>query len=391
MDDDMSTAYINRRIVDWAIKRLGQSVEELATSSLTAENINAWVSGDRLPTEAQAEALSERLRVPYLVLFLDSPPDIDSVDVPDLRSVGSKTVVSPSINFIETLNDVLLRQDWYRERQKESHAKPLAYIGRFGLGDPPEEIAADMRAVLRAERPARNELEDWEEFTRRLILTAEDAGVLVMRSGCVGHATSRPLDVKEFRGFALSDPLAPVVFVNSQDARAAQNFTLAHEFAHLWLNQSGVSNVDMRTGPSSIRNQIEIVCNQVAAEFLVPQEEFNLVWDENLSLFTNVRKLSTYFKVSSLVVLIRALENDRIQVPAFKAAYERAERNAADQEKESEGGQFWNTFPWRVSNRLGLALVESVRKEATTFSEAARLLGLRVPAFETYFRREIEM
>jgi Zn-dependent peptidase ImmA (M78 family) len=384
--DGMSTAYINPKVLAWAILRCKSSPEQLATSTLKADSIQAWLNGTQFPTESQAEALADRLHVPYLVLFLESLPDIDTVPVPDLRTIGNKTVLHPSINFIDTLNDVLMRQDWYREYRKKIGAKPSDFVGRFNIDAAPKEVAEDMREVLRADRTGRRDFGDSEEFTKGLIINAEDAGILVMRSGCVGHSTNRLLDVEEFRGFALSDSLAPVVFVNGQDTQAAQNFTLAHEFAHLWVNQSGVSNVDPRSGV--IHNNIERFCNQVAAEFLVPGHEFNRIWDDDESLRANVQQISVYFKVSNLVALIRALELDRIQYPAFRAAYERAERRAREKESKAEGGQFWNTFPWRVSNRLGTIVVESVRKETTTYSEAAKLLGLKLASFETYFRAE---
>ena len=58
----------------------------------------------------------------------------------------------------------------------------------------------------------------------------------------MGHSTRHSLDANEFQGFAVSDPYAPVVFINDTDARAAQIFTLAHELAHIWIGATGISN-----------------------------------------------------------------------------------------------------------------------------------------------------
>ena len=93
-----------------------------------------------------------------------------------------------------------------------------------------------------------------------------------MRSGIVGNNTHRPLDVAEFRGFAISHPLAPLVFINSADAPAARLFTLLHELAHLWVGSSGISNASPAT-PGNVRRE-EVFCNAVAGEFLAPHDVF---------------------------------------------------------------------------------------------------------------------
>ena len=83
--------------------------------------------------------------------------------------------------------------------------------------------------------------------------------------------------MEEFRGFALTDQYAPLIFVNGKDAKAAQMFTLAHELAHIWLGESGLSGFE-RLIPGS--TQVEEWCNRAASEFLLPSSELRNRWNQ---------------------------------------------------------------------------------------------------------------
>jgi Zn-dependent peptidase ImmA (M78 family) len=151
--------------------------------------------------------------------------------------------------------------------------------------------------MIHLDTDMRSDARNWEEALRLQVEGMEESGVLVMRSGIVGNNTHRQLSVEEFRGFALSDPYAPLVFINSRDSKGAQMFTLAHELVHIWLGVSGVSNLEATYAPN---HRIERFCNRVAAELLVPGVELRAEWQ---SVRAQTRPLAGWLNDSKSALL----------------------------------------------------------------------------------------
>ena len=227
-------------------------------------------SGEVRPTLKQAEAFARGVHLPVGYLFLAEPPE-ETVPIPDYRTVAGQPVARPSPNLLDTIYACQERQAWYRDFVRGQRQPELGFVGSVTVRTPPETAAARMRETLGVDLAVRRTCPTWTDALRLFIRHADDAGVLVMVSGVVMSNTYRRLDPAEFRGFALSDSLAPLVFVNGADTKAAQMFTLAHELAHLWLGASALSNSEAAPGPGFLRE--EVWCNAVAAEFLVPLAE----------------------------------------------------------------------------------------------------------------------
>src|SRR5690625_1640536 len=109
-----------------------------------------------------------------------------------------------------------------------------------------------------------------------------------MRNSVVGINVHRRLDRNELRGFAIMADRARVVLINTTDTPQAQIFTLLHEFAHLLLGESGVSDLS----PHNPR-KIERACNRLAAEFLVPSADFSELWRKDLKIRGADRTVTT--------------------------------------------------------------------------------------------------
>ncbi len=258
----MTKVAVNPEVLEWALIRSG------GADALKAKfhRLTAWLAGDARPSLKQLEAFAQASRVPLGYLLLKEPPD-EGLPVNDLRTVGSRGVRRPSPDLLDVVYLCQRRQAWYQEYAETVGEAARQFVGSAKLGDDTVKVAARIAKTIGFDLAARAQAGTWTEALRMLVEQAESVGVLVMVSGVVGSNNHRKLDPDEFRGFALADAMAPVVFVNGADSKSAQMFTLAHELAHLWLGESGVSDTGAASFPAQ---RIEQWCNQTAAELLVP-------------------------------------------------------------------------------------------------------------------------
>ncbi len=354
----------------WARERAGLS---LATLKESFPQIEAWESGEARPTLKQLERFAKKTHVPFGMLFMESPPD-EALPIADFRTMRG-TRRRPSPNLLETIYLCQQRQAWYRAHLQTMGYAPLPFVATASLTDDPLAIAADIRRRLHFEMAERSSLPTWSEALRHFIEQVELVGILVMASGIVGNNTHRKLDPDEFRGFTLVDDIAPLVFINTADTKAAQIFTLAHELAHVWLGRSGVSDADVASFPPL---DVERWCNQVAAELLVPRDALQEMYDPDADLTVELDRLARQFKVSTLVILRRVYESGLLDRETFRQTYEATLARLRQIERRgSGGGSFYRTLNVRVSKPFAQAIVTSALEGQTLFREAFQLLGIR--------------
>ncbi len=365
----MSRVAVRPEMLRWARERAGRDERELARQF---PRFPAWETGTAQPTLKQLEAFARATHVPIGYLFLTEPP-VEPVPIPDFRTIAGAAIGRPSANLLDTLYLCQQRQDWYRENARLLGERPLPFIGSARTSDGPALAARAIREALGFDVDTRRRMPTWTEALREFITHAEALGILVMVSGVVGSNTTRKLDPQEFRGFALADELAPLVFVNGADSKAAQMFTLAHEIAHLSLGQSALSDAQAAIAPSQ---GVERWCNRVAAEVLVPEAEFTSALDRGAQPNDEAQRLARHFKVSTLVVLRRMNDVGWLADVDYWAAYD-AERARLGEVRPGAGGDFYLTLGARASKRFARAVVVSTLEGRSSYTEAFRLLGLR--------------
>ncbi len=376
------TVSVKAELIRWAIDRSGLSFDELATKFPA---LDKWQTGDKQPTMKQLEAFAKRTMTPFGYLFLAAPP-AESLPIPDFRTVGDTPIGRPSPNLLDTIHDMQRRQQWMRDYLIEQGQEALPFLGSFKELGRIKALAVRIRETLGLENDWSEKCPTWEDALRQLRSAIEDIGIMVSTSGVVGLNNKRKLDPEEFRGFVLCDRYAPLIFVNGADSKSAQMFTLAHELAHIWLGKDGIFNL-IQTMPAN--DETEKFCNRVAAEFLVPADKLSDRWPQVENSDKPFQKLSRGFKVSPLVAARRALDLELISRTRFFAFYNQYQREwqAAKEEKQTTGGNFYLTQDVRLGRRFAYAVVQAVREGQLLYREGYQLTGLKGDTFERYAAR----
>jgi len=362
----METLQISPNILRWAADQRGLSLDALVDLLGTPSKHDEFAAGKL--TIAQAEKLAKKTHIPFGYFFLDTPPATAQRGIPDLRQLPNHEPLS--IDFFDVLDDVLRKQQWYQEYLQEQGAQKLDFVGKypFKANLPTEQVAADIQKTLSITDEERKQCKTTSEFFSLLSEKAENIGILVFKNGIVKSNSHRGLSVSEFRGFAIADPLAPVIFINGKDSEAAWIFTLAHEIAHIWLGESGVS--DLPANQQKSGNNLEVYCNRIAAELLTPKAQFLAAWEQMTE--PKFDTLSKAFKVSKLVIARRALDLGKIDWATYQKNAE-----ASSKQKSSSGGDPYRNYPLRNSKRLTRAIVSMAMSGGMMLREAASLLNVK--------------
>lgn len=388
--ESMALAHVTPSLLTWARSKAKLSLDQMAHKFVPGERIIAWEKGELVPTFPQAEAFAKKCRVPLLTLFLTEPPK-EEIPLTDLRTVKDASRKKLSANFREVINDAIVRQDWYRE--EFPNASPRILAKRFTLDSAAVEVAEYVRKTLWINNDLLAECKDWKEYLEKLAQNAEASGILVLRSGVVRNDTKRKLSIDEFRGFALIDDVAPLIFINTNDTTTAQIFTLVHELVHICIGTEGISNPDPTKAIEGVRNRTEAFCNKVAAEVLVPEQKFLRDWQSGNSIPLNLKRIVKFYKISNMVTLRRAFDLGKIPRDYFfksvKTDYARflKLKQKEDDSKHSGGPELFLLFPNRNSRKFTDSVFVSLQGGKIAYTEAARMLGLTVPTLETFAKR----
>lgn len=358
-------AFITPSVLEWAIKRAGVSVESIHKKA------EQWVSGKARPTFKQAVDIAKTLQIPFGYLWLKEPPKEQEI-IPDLRTIGNGGLAQMPLELKTAVNDVKQKQEWFKEYAKTNGILKCEAIGRFKGSDDTQKIADDVTARLEIQDLVGSGC-DKDRMLKNLIEKIEKLGILVMRNSILRGNTKKKLNLDTFRGFAIFDEFAPLIFINTNDSKAGQIFTLMHEVAHLWIGQSGISDLDIREN-----NKIELACNEIAAKILMPKTKIQKAFEE-FDDDGKIERIADRFSVSALAVLNRLRSLNLLAPSEYRELYDaELEKFSRIPKKKSKGAPPPEVM---VKVRNGylftFAVTSSVLNGDETYTNGANLLGFK--------------
>ncbi len=330
-----------------------------------------WLSGEDYPTYNQLVKLSKIFYIPFGYFFLEKLPE-RKFPIPHYRTLQYGDF-KPSSELLDTILFAQKVQEWAKEILSEWGQEKFYFCGKFRNNYNMKEVVEELKRMFKIEKNWASRKSTWTNALNYLIEMAEEKGIIVLRNGVVGNNSHRKLMVDEFRGFVLYDDIAPVVFINNNDAISAKIFTLIHEVVHILIGQS--ASFDLRYLRSA-DNQVEKFCDRCAAEFLVPEKDIKSVY----SKIKDLEELAKHFKVSQIVILRRLLDVSLIEQVEFLVQLEKLYAKEIKKSK-GYGGDIYLTIHNRLSKRFLHIIYSAVENNTILFRDALRITNLKSKTF----------
>jgi Zn-dependent peptidase ImmA (M78 family)/transcriptional regulator with XRE-family HTH domain len=303
-------AMVKPEMLVWARQYAHFQVEEAAKRiGINAEKLQGWEVGDSLPTINQLHKIAKVYQQSFAVFYLPKPPRPANLPVKDFRRPSTDGVLIISPELAHEIRTAIYRREIALELQENAEEEIPEFKYSASLDDRPSNIAGEIRSLVLSgmkQIPSFTDRGKAFAFFREKL---EALGILVFQSSTVSTS--------EMRGFSISDTTLPIIVINRKDSYSGRIFSLFHEVAHILLRTSGLCDIDPDITQSSAEQKIEVFCNQVAADVLMPEQEFRdsvnrIFIIEQASGFSDeiISRLSNEFGTSREAVVRRLLTLD---------------------------------------------------------------------------------
>jgi len=357
--------------IDDASQRIGVPVEKL----------REWENGVSSPTVVQLHKIARVYKQLFAVFYMQNPPKPASLPLKDFRRLPSTGISEISYELAGEIRTAINRREIAVRMMEEMEEEPIEFSLTANIHEKPSEIAGKVRSLLFSDLSKipsfANKYNAFRFFRERL----ERLGILVFQSSSVS--------VSEMRGFSIYESQFPVIVVNRKDAPAGRIFSLFHELTHILLRTAGVCEIDPDITLPPEKQEIEVFCNKVSAEILMPYQLFLEHAQHKLSISGDtfysdliILQLSNEFGVSREAVVRRLLTLDLVSKEFYQTKRDQFLQEIPDQakQKKSESGPI---SPAKtivsLAGRTYISLIlNAMGQNRITVNDASGFLNLRI-------------
>ena len=365
----------NTQTLYYYVSKAHISLDELRKS---VPDIELFLSGEKQPTFSHLSKIAKKINIPTGLLLLDNPVEVES------RRLQFRTLNSTQLEGVsEELRDTIIEMESKQAFLREEIEHTLDFIGSCSIHDNVLAVASKIRQELQLDKNFQEKIAEGEmlSFLREKI---NKTGVFVFFNGKVGDNTNRPLSLKEFRGFVLSDDKAPIIFINQKDETNGKVFTLIHELVHLFV---GSEEIFVGAGDYTSSKE-EAFVNTVTSEILVPRDVFaNAVEKAGDDYNDKIQFLAKKFRVSKMVIAIRLLEMKFINQAAFLSIKSKLEEDFKGYQQRkiqslSKGGDYYNNLHFRMDGRFFNYVQQALQQNKISYTDAFRIIGVSFKGYK---------
>ena len=387
---------VNPEILTWARETAGLTPEEAVRKlairdtkkAPAVDRLAGYEAGTEEPSRPLLLKMSKQYRRPLLTFYLSRPPSRGDrgADFRTLSGITHSPVTDAVLDAL--IRDIQSRQDMVRAvLADQDETLPLSFVGSRKMSDGQSAVLDSLGELLDvqlAEYRSQRTPEAAFSFIRD---RAEKAGIFVILKGDLGSYHTA-IDLEVFRGFSIADELAPFIVINDRDARTAWTFTLLHEVVHLILGQTGV-------GGQWAESETEKFCNDVAGNFLLPDNEAEQVGLKNVSdvadMAQSIAEFARKNHLSRTMVAYKAyragtigLEQYRELSNTFREQWLKLRATQRDQRQPLDSGpDYYVVRRHRLGKGLTSFVNQMIKGGDLSTTRAARILGVRPSQVQT--------
>jgi len=380
----------NAEILRWAREKSTLTLDVAAKKAdVKPEKLAKWEVGEARPSIPQLRKLARVYKRPLAVFYLPAPPR-SSTMLKDYRRLPGQVACVPSSKLAYEIRRASERREIALELADDLRL-PLPTIGlKLDLSETSESAGTRVRTLLGVTRAVRTRWKDHYDALNGWKSALESLGVLVFQASDIPR--------EEMRGFSISEFPMPVITVNSKDQPRGRIFTMVHEFAHLLLHQGGVCDMDEDAQRPPEEQRVEVFCNAVAAEAIVPMAELlanpavNDVVEGSRQADAAITQLARQFQAGREVIVRRLLTANRVSNDFYVA-----KRLKYQSEFEKDQGSSKEPIPIPQFRKvLGLSgrfftrlVLDTYDEEIITAADVSAYLGMKLqhlPALQRALR-----